>query len=259
MHPAPVGHQCPECVKDARQEVRRPGARVATGPSRGLTLTNVLLGLLVVVYLGEVAISGVDSLISGPNGRALVRAGGSVGFLIATGEYWRMLTATFLHIGIFHLAMNGYALYLFGNLIEAEEGRARFAAIYLVTGLAASAASYAFGPPNVISAGASGAIFGLFGTFLGAAWARRNTAFYAARVRSAMSLILVNVFITFVYPNLDWRAHLGGAIAGIAIGLTVGTRRTRMLPFVAVCAVVLVVVVGLTVWRTGELRSGLGI
>ena len=172
MHPAPVGHQCPECVKGAKQEFRRPGRQVQAGPAgaRGWTLTNVLLVALGLVYVAEVVVAGPGSLVSGPDAMALIDMGGSVGLLIATGEYWRMITATFLHIGIFHLAMNGYALYLFGNVIEAEQGKIRFAAIYAVSALAASAASYAFGPPTVVSAGASGAIFGLFGAFLGAAW-----------------------------------------------------------------------------------------
>ncbi|MEX0983723.1 MAG: rhomboid family intramembrane serine protease [Actinomycetota bacterium] len=258
MLPAPVGHQCPECVKGARQEFRRPGQRISARPSGGRTLTTMLLGLLVAVYAAEVAVAGPGSLISGPSGRSLIDLGGSVGVLIAGGETWRMFTATFLHIGIFHLAMNGYALYLFGNLIEAEEGKVRFGAIYLVTGLAASAASYAFGPPSVVSAGASGAIFGLFGAFLGVAWVKRDMAFYAARLRSATSLILLNVFIMFAFPGIDWRAHLGGLVAGLALGVTVAKNRTRTAVFAAVCGGVLAVAVGLTIWRTADLRSTFG-
>jgi len=265
MYPAPVGHQCPECVKGAKQEFRRPGRQVTAQPAAGgLTLTNVLLGLLVAVYVIEIAVAGPGSAIGGPSSADLVRLGGSVGLAltpsgdvvgIATGEYWRLFTAMFLHIGIFHILMNGYALYLFGNLIEAEEGPVRFAAAYLVTGLVASAASYAFGEPIVVSAGASGAIFGLFGVFLGTAWVKRDVAFYAARVRNAISLILLNVFFMFAVPGIDWRAHLGGLLAGLVLGLIAGTRRTSNTIFALACAALLLVGSGLVVWRTADLRA----
>jgi membrane associated rhomboid family serine protease len=261
MVPAPVGHQCPECVKGAKQEFRRPGRSVTAGPgaASGRTVTNVLLGILILVYAVEVAVAGAGSLVGGPGGQVLVNMGASVGVLVAQGEYWRLFTAMFLHIGIFHLFMNGYALYLFGNLIETEEGPARFVAIYLVTGLVASAASYAFGLPIVPSAGASGAIFGLIGTFLGTAWVKRDMALYAARVRNAVSLILLNALFVFAYPGIDWRAHLGGLVAGAVLGVAVGLRRTSRAVFVGTCAGLLFVGIALTVWRTTDLRATFGI
>jgi membrane associated rhomboid family serine protease len=258
MHPAPVGHQCPECVKGAKQEFRRPGQRVGTRAT-GRSVTTVLLGVLILVYIAEVVVAGAGSLITGPSPRQLVDLGGSVGVLIAGGETWRMVTSTFLHIGIFHLAMNGYALYLFGTILEAEEGAPRFSAIYAVSALAASATSYAFGDPLVVSAGASGAIFGLFGAFLGTAWVKRDNAYYAARVRSAVSLILLNVLIAFAAPGIDWRAHLGGLVAGFFLGVAAAKRRTSSALFAAACAGVLVITVGLTVWRTNDLTSTFGI
>jgi membrane associated rhomboid family serine protease len=268
MHPAPVGHQCPECVKGAKQEFRRPGRTVGAAPRSGLTLTNALLGVLVLVYAIEVVVAGPGSLVSGPSTQDLVRLGGSVAFGIeppnelvgiAMGQNWRLFTAMFLHIGILHLLMNGYALYLFGNVIETEEGSVRFGVIYFVTGLFASAASYAFGAPGVVAAGASGAIFGLFGAFLGTAWVRRDMAFYAARVRNAMTLIALNVFIAFAYQSIDWRAHLGGLVAGMALGATIGIKRTSKTAFLGVTAVIVAATVALTVWRTADLRAQFGL
>jgi membrane associated rhomboid family serine protease len=263
MRPAAVGHQCPECARETRQEFMRPGQRVGTRAG-GRSATVILLGALVLVYIAEVVVGGPGSLVSGPDGLTLVKMGASIGVAqlpsgelvgIATGEYWRMITATFLHVGIFHLLMNGYALYIFGSVLEAEEGSVRFLTIYAVTALAASAASYAFGDPLVPSAGASGAIFGLFGAFLGTAWVKRDNPYYAARVRNAAWLIVVNAFIAFSVSGIDWRAHLGGLVAGIVLGVVAALRRTTSSLFLIACAAVLAVSVGLTVWRTAELTT----
>lgn len=272
MIPAPVGHQCPECVGSARQEFRRPAQRVAVGPSRGFSLTNLLLMALVAVYGVEVIAGGAATLLTGPGPRTLIDLGASLGLAhvpdegfvgIALNQEWRLLTAMFLHGGLIHLAMNGYALYIFGNVIEQELGRGRFLAIYLVTGLAASVASYAFGAPNVPSVGASGAIFGLFGAFLAYSWRRRELAFYAARVRTATTLIVINLVFTFTIPGIDWRAHVGGLVAGLIAGVAVdglgGSARSRVTMFVASLVAVLAVATALTVSRTDELRSLLGI
>jgi membrane associated rhomboid family serine protease len=267
MVPAPVGHQCPECVRSARQEYRRPAQRVATGPARGFSLTNALLIVLVAVYGVSVLAGGAGSLLVGPDARTLIDLGASIGLArlpgegfvgIALGQEWRLFTAMFLHAGLIHLAMNGYVLYIFGNVIEQEIGRGRFLVAYVVTGLVASAASYAFGVPNVPSVGASGAIYGLFGVFLAYSWRRRELAFYAARVRTATTLIVINLLFTFSVRGIDWRAHVGGLVSGIVIGLAVdgfgGSSRTRMLTFVAAAAGLLAVTAWLTTTRTDELR-----
>ncbi|HEX6844026.1 MAG TPA: rhomboid family intramembrane serine protease [Actinomycetota bacterium] len=266
MVPAPVGHQCPDCARGNRQEFHRPARRVGATPGRGFTLTNALLALLAGVYLLEVAVSGVDRLMRGPDGLTLVKLGANLGLGqlpsgeivgIAVGENWRLFTSMFLHVGIFHLLMNGYALFIFGNVIEAEQGRLRFALSFLVTGLAASAVSYAFGDPRVPAAGASGAIFGLFGVFLGHALRRRDLAFYAQRVRSAMTLIILNAIIGFTVPGIDWRAHAGGLAAGLVLGYFgegYGAASKRA-AFVTAVIVVVVATVGLVVWRTNDLVS----
>ena len=266
MIPAPVGHQCPECVREARQEFRRPARRVAPGATRGVSLTNVLLAVLVGVYVLETVSAGPASLVTGPSAASLVRLGASIGIAqldgtfigIAVGQYWRLFTATFLHAGLLHLAFNGYALYLFGNVVERELGRGRFLVIYLVTGICASVASYAFGDFGAPSVGASGAIFGIFGAFLAYSWRRRDLAFYAARVRSAGLLILLNLFISVAIPGIDWRAHLGGLVTGIVAGAAADGLRdhqSRTAAFAVTVAVLLGIAVALTAWRTEELRS----
>jgi membrane associated rhomboid family serine protease len=266
MIPAPVGYQCPECVGSSRQEFHRAGQRVATAPGRGLTVTNAILLVLGAVYLLEVSVGGPGSLVGGPGTRDLIRLGASVGIQqidghlvgIATGQYWRLFTAMFLHAGILHIAFNAYALYLFGNVVEVELGRVRLIVLYLVTGLCASAVSYAFGPPTVAAVGASGAIFGLFGVFFAYSWRRRELAFYAARVRTATMLIVLNLVISFSIPGIDWRAHVGGLVSGVVAGAAAdgfGDRSSRTTTFIVAVVALTLVAVGLTVWRTNDIRT----
>ena len=271
MTPAPIGHQCPDCVKGAKQEFRSPAPRVAAGPAAGFTLTKVILGILAVVYAVEVAAAGPASLIAGPSALDLIRLGAGIGATyvpgdgtvgIAFDQQWRLLTAMFLHGGLLHLAMNGYVLYIFGSIVEQEMGRLRFLAIYLVTGLSASVASYAFGPFNTAGVGASGAIFGLVGAFLAYNWSRRDVAFHAARVRSAMTFVLINAVISFSIPAIDWRAHFGGLAAGVVAGFAAegfGRTISKRAVFIAGLTCLLVLCAALTIWRTQELRQLLGI
>jgi membrane associated rhomboid family serine protease len=270
MIPAPVGHQCPECVARARHEVAAPVRRVQVGRTGGAPLTTALLVVLVGVYVVEVVVGGAGSLIGGPPTRALVKMGAALGLGtlngrdvigIAAGEPWRLVSAMFLHASLLHIAFNGYALYLFGSVVEREMGKSRFVAIYLVTGLCASVASYMWGDPLVPSVGASGAIFGLFGAFLAYNYRRRELAFYAARMRSALMLIVINLVFTFTYPGIDWRAHVGGLVTGLVTGYAaeVGDRRSRALALGATIVVLLVAATVLTMWRTDQLRAQFGL
>jgi membrane associated rhomboid family serine protease len=265
MYPAAVGHQCPECVKEAKQEFLRPAQRVGT-VGRGLTLTNLLLLSLAAVYVLEVSAAGLGGLIGGPTTPTLIRLGASVGLSvsrgeivgIAAGEWWRLFTAMFLHAGLIHLAFNCYALYIVGSVVEQELGRWRFIVLYFVTGFCASVAGYAIADPIVPAVGASGAIFGLFGVFFAYNYSRRHLAFYAARMRTMGTLIVINLVITFTIPGIDWRAHVGGLATGIVGGLAVdgfGRRGSRTAAFVATMAALVVIAVAVTVWRTGDIRS----
>ena len=281
MIPAPVGHQCPECVGQARKEFAKgPGRRMAVGAAKRkvASLTNVLLGTLAAVYLVEVAVAGPGGLVSGPSTRDLVRLGAMVGVAdlgpkiglvgVALGQYWRLFTAMFLHAGIFHLAMNAYALWIFGKILEEEIGRGRMLAIYLVTGLCASAASYAFMPAAGVvggipifppGVGASGAIFGLFGAFVAYNYRRREMRFYRARLMSLLPIVVINVVLSLSIPNIDWRAHVGGLIAGFLAGYAAegvgGDRATKRASSIVGFALLLVAAVALVAWRTNAIHT----
>jgi membrane associated rhomboid family serine protease len=269
MIAAQVGHHCPTCVAEARREYRQgPGRRVAIANAKATSVASALLVLMGVGYVLEVAAGGAGSLFGGPDILELVRLGASVGIArmpsgevvgIATGQEWRMITAVFLHGGILHLLMNAYALWIFGPVVERELGRARFLFIFLTTGLFASAASYAFADaPIQVGVGASGAIFGVVGAFVAYNYRHREMALAAARLRGIMPFLILNLILSFSFPLIDWKAHLGGFFAGLVAGVVAegwGDRSMR----IAVSVVGFIVLTGaalaLAAWRTAEYRT----
>lgn len=247
MTPAPVGHHCPTCVAEGRRGQRR----IRGALPRPRSVTTVILVINVVVFVAELALGGAS-------GEVLVRLGAMVPFLVATGEYWRLITAMFLHVGVIHLLLNSYGLYLFGNLVEGVFGSARFVAIYLVTGFCASAASFAFGGPNRVAAGASGAIFGLLGAWLAYNWRRRELFLAQANLRGVLILIAINLVLGFSVPGIDNTAHIGGLIAGVFAGLAaegLGARGVRTATRLAGLMLLLLAGVALTGWRVATLTS----
>jgi rhomboid protease GluP len=150
----------------------------------------------------------------------LLRFGAMFGPLIATGEYWRLFTAMFLHVGVTHLAVNSIGLFILGVHVERLFGHYRFAAIYLLAGLSGSVASFAFNSVG-IAAGASGAIFGVLGALVAFFVVRRNMMGEMGRqtLTGLLVLLAINLFFGFASPGIDNFAHLGGFIAGFALGI----------------------------------------
>jgi membrane associated rhomboid family serine protease len=268
MVAAPVGHHCPTCVAEARREYRQgPGRRVAISSAKATSVTSALLVLIGIGYALEVVTGGAASLFGGPSALDLVRVGASVGLApidggfvgIAAGQEWRMLTAIFLHAGIFHLLMNAYALWIFGPVVERELGRARFLLIFLTTGFFASAASYAFAPiPTPVGVGASGAIFGVVGAFVAYNYRHRELALAAARLRGLLPFLIINVIFSISLPFIDWRAHLGGFVAGLVAGIVSegwGNRSMRAAVTVAGFAALAVGAFVLAAWKTAQYRD----
>ena len=255
MIQAPVGFQCPECVEEARKEFRRGPGRPLRG---GVSATKVLLVAIVALYVIEIAKGGPGSLMQGPDRRTLFDLGAMQPLAIADGQYWRLFSAIFLHAGLLHIGFNAYALWLFGRGIEGSLGRTWFVVIYFVSGFLASAASYAFGPVTALAVGASGAIFGIFGAFIAYNYRRRHTAIGAANLRSALTLVLLNALLAIGYRAIDWRAHLGGLVAGLLVGYAadaLGSRRNARLIQVVSVGALIGLGIALTVWRTEQVRA----
>jgi rhomboid protease GluP len=250
MTPAPVGHHCPTCVAEGRKDSKR--IRRPLGRPRSVTTT--LLAINLVVF-------GIDLVLQAlGRPRELLEAGAMVPFLVAGGEWWRLLTAMFLHITLLHLAFNSLALYVFGQLMESALGSRRMLALYLVTGFAASAASFAFGNAAVAAAGASGAIFGMLGAWLAYNLRRRSLSLARSNIQSALLLIGINLVFGFTVPGIDNVAHIGGLIAGLAAGFViegVGRGVTRAASRLGGLAVIVIASIALAAWRASELGGPL--
>lgn len=172
------------------------------------TLTNQLLLVLVAIYLGLQIYPNLEEDLFLFN-RAILSDGQIHG--VAEGEWWRLITAGFLHAGLMHLLFNCLALYTLGTPFEALYGRTRYAILLLISLVAGSYASITFNAENQVSVGASGAIFGLFGALL--VVGRR----LGADTRSTLTLLAINAAIAIAIPNIDWRAHLGGLAGGVVV------------------------------------------
>ncbi|MGV0806233.1 rhomboid family intramembrane serine protease [Mycolicibacterium setense] len=250
MRSAAVGHQCVDCVNEGAKAVREPrtqfGGKARTGAP---ILTYTLIAVNVVMFVLQMASGNLE--------RELTLWAPGVA---AHDEYYRLVTSMFLHYGAMHLLFNMWALYVVGPPLEQWLGRLRFGTLYALSGLGGSVLVYLLSPINSATAGASGAIFGLFGAI-----------FVVARklnldVRSIAAVVIINLVFTFVGPALgtgaiSWQGHIGGLITGAAVAaaFVYAPRERRNAIQAAVSVAVLVVFAGLITWRTGVLLSLMGV
>jgi membrane associated rhomboid family serine protease len=215
MTPTSVGMRCPECARQ-RTRVTRAGGR-ATEP----VLTFVLIGINVAVALGGF-LSGASATGGGSLQSQLLTDGAVSRATIADGEYWRILTAGFLHAGLFHLLFNMFALYILGTLIEPAVGRLRFGLIYFAALLAGSFGALLIDSGPTV--GASGAIFGLMGAALVVMRSRGISP-----LESGLGVWLgLNLLITFTVPNISIGGHIGGLVGGTLAALLLFDVRERL-------------------------------
>ncbi len=208
MIPAAVGFQCPECVRGGNktQRVARTafGGRIAPNKTAA---TYTLIGINIVMFLIQQSSNTFShrfALI--PDWPYASPYGG-----VAHGEYYRLVTSMFLHSGVAHILFNMWALYVVGAPLEAMLGRARFIALYFLSGLGGSALVYLLAAPQSETLGASGAIFGLFGALFVVG---RRLRF---DIRPIGFLIGINLLLTFTISNISWQGHVGGLVAGAAL------------------------------------------
>ncbi len=195
-----------------------PPARLAI-PSHRAIVTWLIISANVIVWLLMEMNGGSD------NTDTLIAFGAKVNELINQGEVWRLFTAMFLHIGIIHLAVNQYSLYNVGTVLERFFGSIRFSILYVLAGLCGSLASYWFSP-NSISAGASGAIFGLVGA-LGVFFLLHRKLFGSTANRILVNIAAIaafNLVLGASIAGIDNMAHVGGLLGGIAVGATLSPR-----------------------------------
>ena len=186
----------------------------------GLTLRNRPLATWLLLAANAAWWLVAELLGSTRDPASLLDFGANHGPLVAEGEYWRLLTSVFLHIGIMHLMLNSLGLLIYGMLLEQAFGRLRFVLIYVAAGLAGSTASF-LASPMAISAGASGAIFGLLGALAASFLTGSGPQGRGSRRDAAGIAVLVAINLAYglVAPGIDNWAHIGGLAMGFALGI----------------------------------------
>jgi membrane associated rhomboid family serine protease len=257
MRDASVGHQCPECVREGNRTVRQPrtvfGGRVSTTP----VVTMTLIGINILAYIGEImSTSFVDRFEMVGSGLARTSHGLDV-VGVAHGEWYRLITAAFLHIplsagtfGITHILFNMWALWVLGPQLEQVLGRLRFTVLYFLAALGGNVLLYLVDPLQS-AVGASGAIFGLFAAFF--VVGRRM----GADTRGIAFLILINLMFTFTFSGISWEGHVGGLVTGavLAVAFAYAPRGRRQAVQVGASALVAAILVVLTMVQTTSLTS----
>src|SRR5947209_13514162 len=230
MTPTSVGMRCPECARD-RTRVRT----IRSLPTTPVA-TQVLIAINVIVFIAETAAGA--SLGGGAGvGGVVYQKGALFGPLIVQQhEYWRLLTAGFLHDGLWHILVNMFSLYFVGSALEPAIGRLNFVVIYFVSLLAGSFGALLF-EPQLPTLGASGAIFGIFGALIVVARARGISVW-----QSGLGVVLLlNLLFSISFRGISLGGHLGGLAGGLITGwLVVEVAERRRLPTMAIagCAIV---------------------
>jgi membrane associated rhomboid family serine protease len=229
MTPTPVGMRCPDCA----------GQRQRVHTARSLhvdpIVTYVLIGICVLLFLGSGA--GGSFLTGSGSSSSVFRDLALWGPAIDIGhDYWRLVTAGFLHSGLLHIGFNMYILYWLGTMLEPALGHARFLALYFASLLAGSFGALLLSP-NSVTVGASGAVFGL----MGAAFVMQRARGIDPMQSGIGPVILLNLALSFIIPNISIGGHLGGLIGGAIAGFAMewlGRRRPGMAGPIAACVVI---------------------
>ena len=234
---------CPSCLTKIREQERQ----VSTAELfRRFPITTGLIAINVLVFVIMV-LNGVSPI--EPTTEQILRWGAQYGPLTLNGDWWRLFSSMFLHNGVIHLGLNMWCLWNLGLLAESLYGRWTFLAIYLATGIGADIFSLSWDALR-ISAGASGAIFGLAGALItGLYFARLAVprSQLAGMIRSVVIFAGLNLAIGFGIKIIDNMAHLGGLVTGLAVGLAMAPvlsrpreqRQTGKLAVITITAVVL--------------------
>jgi membrane associated rhomboid family serine protease len=245
MVPASVGHQCPECVGEGRKLQRTVVVRSARPYG-----TYTIIAVCVVMF----GLTGLDGDIT-----RLYRYGAGFGPAVASGDWWRLVTPMFLHVNLFHIGLNMFALYLYGVGLEALLGTPRFLGLFLVSGFLGNALSFRIHPFE-ISVGASGAVFGILGAWVAYSYRRRANPRAEQMLRGLIGLIAINLVIGFTFRGIDIWAHIGGLIGGAIIGFAADSaagrsRRVGLLLSLAGMAAVVAIGLVLVMTRVSTLPS----
>ena len=228
MVQASVGFQCPGCVRSGAKAAPRPLRTIQREPY----VTWAIIAACALVFLPSLT-GG-----SGLAGRGDASAATDLALnapAVAAGEWWRLFTSGFVHYGLLHIGFNMFILFQLGRLLEPALGRVRFAALYATALLGGSCGALLL-DPGALTAGASGAVFGLMGAAVLGLWRRGIDPFKTG----LGGLLVINLLLTFVIPGISVGGHVGGLVAGTVAGgamfVTEGSVRDRAVGTAAVVA-----------------------
>jgi membrane associated rhomboid family serine protease len=274
MRDAAVGFQCPDCIKEGAKGTRQGQAAYGGKRSADPRLTSmVLIGTNVAVWLAILVTGWTNSSLVArlallPVGRCRsiddpgsyypgfdsesVCSGVSDGQWfpgVSEGAYWQLVTSMFTQVQPWHLGLNMLVLWFLGPQLEAVLGRARYLALYGVSGLAGSVLVYWFSGEQSVTVGASGAIFGLLGALLVVVHKIRGD------VQGILGWLAINAVFTFLVPNVSWQGHLGGFLGGVLVTalLVYAPKDRRRLLQIAGTTLIVLALVAATVARTAVL------
>ncbi len=260
LREASVGYQCIDCVQAGRQADRAQrrqyrgagyGTRTVAGavPAERAVVTPVLIAINLALFVltviqaqslmqNELAPIEQDSMMWTPG-------------VVFNGEWWRLLTSGFFHIGPLHVAVNMFSLWVLGRDIELLLGRVRFLAVYVLSLFGGSVAVMLFDQIDRPSAGASGAIYGLLGGLLVAVLRLRLNPV------PALVVIAVNIAISIGIPNISLLAHLGGLVVGalVTAAMVYAPEKNRAFWQAGAVALLAVALIGLVVYRDSEISG----
>ena len=204
-------------------------------------ITYTLIAINVVIFILMYVLGNGST-----DNATLVYFGANNAELVRSGEFYRLITAIFLHIGVIHLLFNMYALYIIGPQLESFYGKAKFLTIYLVSGIIGNLLANIF-EVNTLGAGASGAIFGLFGALLYFGYHYR--VYLGSVIRTQiLPVIILNLLIGFTTPAISSSAHIGGLIGGILISMALGVPKKSTKSERINGAIVTIILIGFLVY-----------
>ncbi len=201
-------------------------------------VTKILIAVNVVVYL--ITIAQGPGGISSPGGR-LFEKFVLYGPAVHDGDWWRLITSAFLHASFLHILFNMLALWWIGGPVENVMGRAKYLSLYLVSGLAGSAGAL-LASPNDVTVGASGAIFGLLGAMVVIQWQATGSI-----AGPALTLIIINLVLTFAIPGISYGGHLGGLIGGVLATLALTEFGTKHVTYARISPIAIVLLLGISI------------
>ncbi|USS91160.1 rhomboid family intramembrane serine protease [Fructilactobacillus carniphilus] len=209
-------------------------------------VTWTLIVVMTLVFIAMTFAGGTTNLTT------LVQFGGEVNQLVRAGEWWRLITPIFIHIGWQHLTLNLLTLYFLGRILEGIFGHWRFLVLFLGSGIVGNLFSFAFGSDGSVSAGCSTSLFGLFGAFLMLGITLPQNQWFKQTAQSFLLLIIINLVSDLFLPTIDIWGHVGGLVGGFCGSFTIGLPQSKLLTKKVrfIYANVLIIVI-ITLWIIG--------